>query len=227
SPPRGRPTPRAPRAGAFVSRAPPPLSSPPPPSRPCPGTGPLPAAPPPPAAAAARDPRRLSTNHDSTDGPGRQRSFLINAPRPNREKQRLRVPASRGAGHGARQRVPGGPGQAMGVNRISWLSPAAANRSSRCASSPIASRSRDRPRPDHSPLPPRAPAGPGEPPYTADEPVEEHRPGEDAVAAVKPQPVVVADHAGAVGVRQDQVVELGDQAHRCRGVRAGPWRVRQ
>src|SRR5688572_979474 len=62
-------------------------------------------------------------------------------------------------------------------------------------------------------------------PRPADKTVDEHGGWNHAVLRGDRFAVLLGDYAGAVGVREDQVVELGQEARRSRGVRVGHWGV--
>src|ERR671910_1613900 len=60
-------------------------------------------------------------------------------------------------------------------------------------------------------------------PRPADKTVDEHGGRNHAVLRGDRFTVLLGDDAGAIGVREDQVVELGQEARRSRGVRVGHW----
>src|SRR5215207_1828369 len=62
-------------------------------------------------------------------------------------------------------------------------------------------------------------------PRTADKTVDEHGGRNHAVLRGDRFAVLLGDDAGAIGVREDQVVELGQEARRSRSVRVGHWGV--
>src|SRR5215208_2570029 len=62
-------------------------------------------------------------------------------------------------------------------------------------------------------------------PRPSDKTVDEHGGRNHAVPRGDRFAVLLGDNAGAIGVREDQVVELGQEARRSRGVRVGQWGV--
>jgi hypothetical protein len=62
-------------------------------------------------------------------------------------------------------------------------------------------------------------------PRPADKTVDEDGGRDHAVPRSDRFAVLLGDNAGAIGVREDQVVELGQQARRSRCVRVGQWGV--
>src|SRR5829696_8020364 len=62
-------------------------------------------------------------------------------------------------------------------------------------------------------------------PRPANKTVDEHGGRNHAVLRGDRFAVLLGDDAGAIGVREDQVVELGQEARRSRCVRVGHWRV--
>src|SRR5215210_2348598 len=60
-------------------------------------------------------------------------------------------------------------------------------------------------------------------PRPADKTVDEHGGRNHAVLRGDRFAVLLGDDAGAIGVREDQVVELGQEAWRSWGVRVGHW----
>src|SRR5215207_2771055 len=64
-------------------------------------------------------------------------------------------------------------------------------------------------------------------PRPADKTVDEHGGRNHAVLRGDRFAILLGDDAGAIGVREDQVVELGQEAWRSRGVRVGHWCVGQ
>src|ERR687897_193897 len=64
-------------------------------------------------------------------------------------------------------------------------------------------------------------------PRPADKTVDEHGGRNHAVLRGDRFTVLLGDDAGAIGVREDEVVELGQEARRSRGVGVGHWCVGQ
>src|SRR5918994_1025147 len=64
-------------------------------------------------------------------------------------------------------------------------------------------------------------------PRPADKTVDEHGGRNHAVLRGDRFAVLLGDDAGAIGVREDEVVELGQEARRSRGVGVGHWCVGQ
>src|SRR5829696_916050 len=62
-------------------------------------------------------------------------------------------------------------------------------------------------------------------PRPADQTVDEHGGRNHAVLRGDRFAILLGDDAGAIGVREDQVVELGQEARRSRSVRVGHWGV--